>query len=312
MSDQLLYRNFPTFLRQYFPYKVQKISINAGFTCPNRDGTKGFGGCTFCNNQTFNPEYCKTEKNVTEQIEEGKNFFAHKYPEMRYLAYFQAYTNTYCELEELKQKYEEALAVENVVGLVIGTRPDCMPEELLNYLAELNKKTFLMVEYGLESIYDETLKRINRGHTFKESVDAIQRTAERGILVGGHLILGLPCESKEMLIETAKCLSELPLNTLKLHQLQIIKGTKMALDYEAHPSDYYLYSNVDEYVDVVIDFVEHLKSDIVVERFVSQSPQHLLLAPQWGMKNYQIVNLVEKRMRERSTYQGKKVTHLMK
>ena len=177
MSTQLLYNDFPTFLRKYFPYKVQKISLNAGFTCPNRDGTKGWGGCTYCNNQTFNPDYCRTEKSITTQLEEGKCFFAHKYPEMKYLAYFQAYTNTYAELEGLKRKYEEALTVDGVVGLVIGTRPDCMPESLLRYLEELNKHTFLMVEYGIESTCDETLKRINRGHTYADTVEAVRRTA---------------------------------------------------------------------------------------------------------------------------------------
>lgn len=165
-----LYNEFTFFLKKYFPYKVQKISLNAGFTCPNRDGTKGLGGCTYCNNQTFNPEYCKTEKSVTRQLEEGKQFFAHKYPDMKYLAYFQAYTNTYDELEGLKRKYEEALSVDGVVGLVIGTRPDCMPDPLLHYLEELNKHSFLLVEYGIETTRDATLKRINRGHTYADTV----------------------------------------------------------------------------------------------------------------------------------------------
>ena len=156
MTEQPLYNEFPQFLRRYFPYKVQKISLNAGFTCPNRDGTKGQGGCTYCNNQTFNPEYCRTEKTVSVQLEEGKLFFAHKYPSMKYLAYFQAYTNTYAELESLKRKYEEALSVDGVVGLVIGTRPDCMPEDLLRYLETLNRQTFLLVEYGIETTCDET------------------------------------------------------------------------------------------------------------------------------------------------------------
>jgi len=169
----ILYNEFPLFLKRYFPYKVQKISLNAGFTCPNRDGVKGYGGCTYCNNQTFNPEYCRTEKSVTQQLEEGKVFFAHKYPEMKYLAYFQAYTNTYGELEALKRKYEEALSVSDVVGLVIGTRPDCMPDTLLHYLEEVNKNTFLLVEYGIESTHDATLRRINRGHTFQDTVDAV-------------------------------------------------------------------------------------------------------------------------------------------
>ena len=228
MSTQLLYNDFPTFLRKYFPYKVQKISLNAGFTCPNRDGTKGWGGCTYCNNQTFNPDYCRTEKSIAIQLEEGKCFFAHKYPEMKYLAYFQAYTNTYAELEGLKRKYEEALAVDGVVGLVIGTRPDCMPESLLRYLEDLNKHTFLMVEYGIESTCDETLKRINRGHTYADTVEAVCQTAACGILTGGHIILGLPGETHDTMVAHAEILSDLPLATLKIHQLQLIRGTRMA------------------------------------------------------------------------------------
>ena len=197
-TKSTLYNEFPLFLKRYFPYKVQKISLNAGFTCPNRDGNKGVGGCTYCNNQTFNPDYCRTEKSITRQLEEGKQFFAHKYPEMKYLAYFQAYTNTYCELEDLKRKYEEALSADGVVGLVIGTRPDCMPDSLLDYLEEMNRHTFLLVEYGIESTDDKTLCRINRGHTFHAAADAVERTASRGILTGGHVILGLPGETVQI------------------------------------------------------------------------------------------------------------------
>ena len=247
-----LYNEFTFFLKKYFPYKVQKISLNAGFTCPNRDGTKGLGGCTYCNNQTFNPEYCKTEKSVTRQLEEGKQFFAHKYPDMKYLAYFQAYTNTYAEFEGLKRKYEEALSVDGVVGLVIGTRPDCMPDPLLRYLEELNKHTFLLVEYGIETTRDVTLKRINRGHTYADTVETVNRTAACGILT----------------------------------------------------EEFDLFS-VDEYIDLVIDYVEHLRPDLILERFVSQSPKELLIAPDWGLKNYEFTARVQKRMKERGAYQGK-------
>ena len=226
MSQPFLYNDFSQFLKSHFPFKVQKISLNAGFTCPNRDGTKGLGGCTYCNNQTFNPDYCKTEKSITQQLEEGKRFFAHKYPDMKYLAYFQAYTNTYQNIEELKKKYEEALSVHGVVGLVIGTRPDCMPDHLLDYLEELNKKTFLLVEYGVESTSNEILKRINRGHTFEESEQTIRRTAGRGILTGAHIILGLPGEEHDEIVKQAAILSTLPITTLKIHQLQLIRGTR--------------------------------------------------------------------------------------
>lgn len=304
MNQKPAYNDFSTFLRNHFECKVQKISLNAGFTCPNRDGVKGKGGCTYCNNQTFNPEYCKTEKSVKEQLEEGKLFFARKYPDMKYLAYFQAYTNTYSELEELKQKYEEALSVDGVVGLVIGTRPDCMPNELLDYLQQLNEKAFLLVEYGIESTNDATLKRINRGHTYAETVDAVQRTASRGILTGGHVILGLPGETHDDIVNQAERLSQLPLTTLKLHQLQLIRGTRMAHEFEEHPEEFHLYE-VDEYIDLVIDYVERLRPEIVLERFVSQSPKELLIAPDWGLKNYEFTERVKKRMRERGAYQGK-------
>lgn len=298
------YNDFSAWLSTLFPYKVQKISLNAGFTCPNRDGTVGYGGCTYCNNQTFNPAYCRTEKSVTEQLEEGKQFFARKYPDMKYLAYFQAYTNTYGELQELKRKYEEALQVPDVVGIVIGTRPDCMPDELLDYLEELNRRTFLIVEYGVESTDNATLKRINRGHTFEAAEEAIRRTAEKGIRVGVHIILGLPGETNEQLIQQAGVLSSLPITTLKLHQLQLIKGTRMAAEFEKQPEDFHLYT-ADEYIDLVIDYVEHLNPRIVLERFVSQSPKELLIAPDWGLKNHEFTDKVRKRMRERDSWQGK-------
>lgn len=303
--NQPLYNEFPYFLKRYFPFKVQKISLNAGFTCPNRDGTKGQGGCTYCNNQTFNPDYCRTEKSISQQLEEGKLFFAHKYPEMRYLAYFQAYTNTYSELETLKRKYEEALSVDGVVGLVIGTRPDCMPDSLLHYLEILSRQTFLLVEYGIETTNNETLKRINRGHSYEATADAVQRTAGSGILTGGHVILGLPGESHNDIVAQAGELSKLPLSTLKMHQLQLIRGTRMAREYQQNPADFHLFTDVDEYIELVIDYVEHLRPDIVLERFVSQSPRELLIAPDWGLKNYEFTARVQKRMKERGAYQGK-------
>lgn len=300
-----LYNDFPTFLRKHFPYKVQKISLNAGFTCPNRDGTKGWGGCTYCNNQTFNPDYCRTEKSIATQLEEGKQFFAHKYPEMKYLAYFQAYTNTYAGIESLKRHYEEALQTEGIVGLVIGTRPDCMPDALLHYLEELNRHTFLLIEYGIESIYDATLQRINRGHTFAETTDAVERTAARGLLAGGHVILGLPGETREEMLASPAVLSSLPLTTLKIHQLQLIRGTRMAREFAETPSGFTLFSGVDDYIDLAIDYVERLRPGLVVERFISQSPKELLIAPDWGIKNYEFAERMQKRMRERGAYQGR-------
>lgn len=304
MDSIRLYRDFGCFLKENFPFKVQKISLNAGFTCPNRDGTKGYGGCTFCNNQTFNPDYCRTEKSITQQLEEGRAFFSGKYPQMKYLAYFQAYTNTYADIDSLMAKYKEALSVDGVVGLVIGTRPDCMPDALLHELEKLNRQTFLLVEYGIESANDNTLVLINRGHTFAQTCEAVRRTVACGIRVGGHVILGLPQEEREELLRQAEVISGLPLTTLKLHQLQLIRGTKMARQFAEHPEWFHLYS-AEEYIDLVIDYVERLRPDLVLERFVSQSPKSLLIAPDWGLKNHEFTDKVCKRMRERGAYQGR-------
>lgn len=288
------YVDFATFLSRFFPgQKVQKITITAGFTCPTRDGSMGKGGCTYCNNKSFSPNYAAKLRPITEQIDKGISFFRKKYPEMKYLAYFQSYTNTYGEVADCIAKYEEALAHPDVVGLIIGTRPDCMPEPLLEYLSELAKRTFLLIEYGVESTWDKTLERIQRGHTWQESVDTIQRTHEAGILVGAHIILGLPGESREEMIAHAERLSRLPITTLKIHQLQIIRGTIMAGEYLRSPSDFHLFTE-EEYIELCVDFVHHLRSDIVLERFVSQSPQELLLAPRWGWKNYEFTAKIRK------------------
>ena len=216
---------------------------------------------------------------------------------MKFLAYFQAYTNTYDTVEHLRMMYEEALQVKDVVGIVIGTRPDCMSDELLDYLSELNERTFLLVEYGIESANDETLLRINRGHDFACSRDAVQRTHDRGILTGGHIIIGLPGEDAQETLRQAPIISSLPLDILKIHQMQIVKGTRLAQQYMAHPFHVY---TVDEYIDVVVRYIRLLRSDLVLERFVSQSPKELLIAPKWGLKNYEFTNLLNKRLKEMS------------
>lgn len=304
MNSKKNYNDFSEFLSQKFPYKVQKISINSGFTCPNRDGSKGRGGCTYCNNQSFSPGYGKPTKTISEQLKDGIDFFSHKYPEMKYLAYFQSYTNTYDSVEKLITMYEEALAYPDVVGLVVSTRPDCMPDELLDYFAELNKKTFVLIEYGVESTLNKTLERVNRQHTWEESVETIEKTAGREIPVGAHLILGLPGETYDDILSHAQKLSELPLTTVKLHQLQIIKGTAMAKEYALLPESFYMYE-LDEYVDLCVDFSERLNPDFHIERFASQSPKSLLIAPDWGLKNYELTEKVIKRFRESYTFQGR-------
>lgn len=289
------YHDFGTWIRNQLPFRVQKISIDAGFTCPNRDGRIGIGGCIFCDNKSFNPSYCSHKKSVTEQLEDGKHFFAKKYPDMKYLAYFQAYTNTYDAVDKLKELYEEALKVEDVVGIVIGTRPDCISSELLDYLEELNKRTFLIVEYGIESCNDDTLRYINRGHDFVCTRKAIEDTARRGIYVGGHVIMGLPGEDASESLRQAPIISSLPLTMLKIHQMQIIKGTRLAKIYKERP--FHLYT-IEEYIDLITQYIGLLRSDLVLERFVTQSPPDMLIAPKWGLKNYEFTNLLNNRLRE--------------
>lgn len=295
------YNDFGTWIRARFPFKVQKISIDAGFTCPNRDGRTGTGGCTYCDNRTFNPTYCDRRKTMSEQLEEGKAFFARKYPEMRYLAYFQAYTNTYAPVSSLATMYEEALCTENVVGIVIGTRPDCINEALLDYLKTLSRRAFVLIEYGIETANNTTLRRINRGHTFECTQRAIEMTHRRGILVGGHIILGLPGEDAAESIRQAPIISSLPLDILKIHQMQIIRGTVLAREYARKPFHIY---NVDEYIQLIIDYIARLRKDLILERFVSQSPADLLIAPKWGLKNYEFTNRLVNRMKKIGAFQG--------
>ncbi len=298
-----LYRDFSDFIAGYFKGKIQKISVNAGFTCPNRDGTVGTGGCTYCNNQAFNPDYCHPALSVIGQIEKGKEFFARKYPSMEYLAYFQAYTSTHGDMARLMDAYGEALSVDGVRGLVIGTRPDCMPDELLERLSALNRSKFILIEYGAESSHDCTLRLINRCHDWKCTEDAVMRTSKAGIPVGLHLIMGLPGETEDDMLLTVDRVSQLPLQTVKLHQLQLLKGTRMAADVDNGVYDIRRYT-VDEYIDLCCRVVERMNPDIAIERFTSQSPAGLLLYPRWGLKNYEFVNLLNNRLRKLGIRQG--------
>ena len=297
------YLNYNQVLKSEFSERVQKISINAGFTCPNRDGSKGKGGCTYCNNQTFSPEYCKPAKTITQQIEEGIDFFK-KYESQIYLAYFQSYTNTYDSLDKLKAIYEEALSHPKVVGIVVGTRPDCVNDEILDYFAELSRRCYVMVEYGIESTDDRTLEFINRRHDYACAEAAIRKTAARGIRTGAHLILGLPHESRETILSHATKISKLPLTAIKLHQLQLVKNTKMARQYAENPEWFKLYT-ADEYIDLIIDFIELLNPRIAVERMISQSPPGFVIAPDWGLKNFEFIVKVEKRLAQRNARQGR-------
>ena len=298
------YNDYPSFIKNKFGGRVQKLSINAGFTCPNRDGSKDVKGCSYCNNNTFRPGYCEPDKSVTKQVDEGISFFSKKYPEMRYMAYFQSFSNTYGDLKLLDRIYSEALDHPKIIGMVIGTRPDCVDEKILDLIAEKGRKYFVTVEYGIESTLDKTLERINRQHDFEETRRAISATKARKIHTGGHLILGLPGESKEEMLGHAIAISDLDVGTLKLHQLQIVKHTTFAKEYSKKASDFHLF-DLEEYIELTVDFLEQLASKITVERFVNQAPFDMLIAPKWGLKNFEIVAKIEKRLKERDTWQGK-------
>jgi uncharacterized protein len=301
------YNDFSSFIRRKFNGRVQKVSIDAGFTCPNKDGTKGVGGCTYCNNNTFNPDYCKPIKPIKQQIEEGIEFFSRKYKTQKYLAYFQAFTNTYAPLSDLRKMYEEALSHPDVIGLVIATRPDCIKDEVLDYLEELAASgNFIKLEFGLESTKNETLEAINRCQTHEEAINAFNRADGRGLHLGGHLILGLPGETKEDMLNHARMVSQLPINTLKIHHLQIVKHTMMAVQFKKTP-EMFTFMELDEYIDLVVDFVELLKPEIIIERFFSESPSNMLIYPQYGLKNFEVKHLVEKRLEERDSMQGRLV-----
>jgi len=291
------YRDYADYLAERFPCKMQKLTVNAGFTCPNRDGTLGYGGCTYCNNASFSPAI--GGDGVTGQLLRSRVFFSHKYPAMRYIAYFQSYTNTHGDIDRLLALYREALAVDGVDAIIIGTRPDCVSPVLLDALAEINRTHRVIMEYGAESSHNATLQLVNRCHTWECTVRAVAMTRERGIDVGLHLILGLPGETKEMMLRTIDAINDVLPDTVKFHQLQLIKGTKLARQVERGEIDIPRFS-VDEYISLCCDIIDRLNPSIAIERFVSQAPDSLLIYPRWGLKNYQFTNLLHNALRNRA------------
>jgi hypothetical protein len=303
------YNSYVDFFRHNYGNRIQKIVVDAGFTCPNRDGTVSFGGCTYCNNDAFHPSYSVPSKSVTQQIEEGIRFHLNRYRRAEnYLAYFQSYSNTYAPLERLKELYEEALSHPSVKGLVIGTRPDCVDGEKLDYLRKLSEKHIIIVEYGIESCYDRTLERINRGHNFAKAKEAVKETAVRGIHQGAHFIFGLPGETKEEMLEMTSVINTLPINSVKFHQLQIIKGTFMEQDFAERPEDFVQFG-MEEYIDFFISFLERLRPDLYIERFAGEVPPRFVNSMPWGtIRNVELLRLLEKRLEELDTYQGRYFT----
>jgi len=301
-----LYNSYSSHFKKLFGERIQKVTINAGFTCPNRDGKIATGGCTFCLNEAFNPSYCSPTKTVTQQIEEGIEFHSRRYAKAtKYLAYFQAFSNTYKPLEELKKIYQEALDHPKIIGLIIGTRPDCIDNEKLEYLAEIAKTHYVTIEYGVESIFDKTLVEINRGHNVQTAKDAIELTAKYNLNIGAHFILGLPGETRQMHIDQCDVINSLPITTIKFHQLQIMKGTAMEKDYNANPEKYHFFE-LDEYLDLMVDIFEKLRADLIIERFAGESPPRYHAGHPWGLvRNETLWQMLTKRMKERNTYQGR-------
>lgn len=305
-GGQRRYNSFTDHIKAKFGGRLQKLTINAGFTCPNRDGTVGTGGCIYCDNEAFNPSYCIPAKSITQQIDEGITFHNFRYRRaIGYMAYFQAYSNTYGKLDHLVSLYDEALSHPAVKGIIIGTRPDCVDEEKLEYFRYLSKKTFLLIEYGVESCYDRTLIDINRGHTFQQSVDAIKLTHEKGIHCGIHLILGLPGESIDEILNETQIISGLPIQTLKLHQLQIVKNTRLAEEYKTQPEKFHLLS-LDEYIDLVIRFVELLNPKIMIDRFTAEIPPRFLEVAVWqNLRADEVLRKIEHSLITLDSWQGK-------
>lgn len=310
-GDDRRYNSYANHFRRMVGSRVQKVAVNAGFTCPNRDGSLSTGGCTFCNNGAFTPSYCQPQKSITRQIDEGIEFHRRRYRSAeRFLAYFQSFSNTYAPLDHLRRLYDEALSHPLVAGIVVGTRPDCVDEPMLDYFASLARDHYVALEYGIESTFDATLRAVNRGHDFAAAQRAVAMTAERGVHVGAHFILGLPGESDEMLMEQIERINALPLNTVKFHQLQIFRDTPMAHEYDLHPERFRSWS-IGEYIDLFVEILRRLRPDLVVERFASEAPPRYHYACNWGLvRNQTLWSMLEKRLCELDAWQGEKFVHL--
>ena len=321
--DGKRYNTFVGYYKRVYGERLQKLVIDAGFTCPNRDGTVGYGGCSFCDNAAFHPSYSTAGKSIAAQIDEGIEFHQVRYRNTRhYLAYFQSYSNTYAPLTRLKELYLEALSHPHIVGIVIGTRPDCIDEEKLDWLAELKAGRALpdwhrdgfgspvvKVEYGIESCYDATLLRVGRGHDVAAAERAVKLSAERGLDPGAHFILGLPGESRSMLVDQCSFISSLPLHSVKFHQLQLVKGTRIEKEYAAVPDDF-LRLDLPEYLDLVVDILERLRPDLYIERIAGEVPPRFVNETQWGLiRNFQILHLLDDRLSSRDTWQGRLFRH---
>lgn len=301
------YHAYADYFRLKFGKRYRKIPVDAGFTCPDRNGKRETGGCIYCNNEAFSPSYCKNSKNIADQLKLGMQFNRNKYGQDTFnIAYIQTYTGTYARLTELIEKYSAALSVEGISGIAISTRPDCLNDSILDFLGQLAEKYYVVIEIGIESCYNATLEKINRGHSFETTMESLYRLNKRKLTVCGHIILGLPGESREMILEEARKLSLLPVQILKIHQLQILKNTRLAEDFRKNPEKYHLLS-LDEYISLVTAFLEHLSPEIWIERLCAEVPQKYLEISPWKSLSAEKINhLIESYMRQNKTWQGKK------
>lgn len=296
------YNSFSSFVKKRFGQSVQKVNIDAGFTCPNRDGSVSTGGCTYCNNESFKPGHCRPTLSVTEQVQNGITYLTRRYRAKRFLAYFQAYTNTHAPVSRLRTLYEEALAVPNVIGLAIGTRPDCVDSEKLDLLEELAQKHFVLVEYGIQSTQEKTLRAINRGHDFECFLRAVTETNKRGLETGAHMIVGFPTETLQETLDGAHAITASGVGFLKIHQLQIIKDTPLQQEYERNPFHVLEY---DEYLSLVGEFLDRVGPEIVIQRLFATAPEEILIAPHWGRDRHQVLRDITTHMNSKGLYQGR-------
>lgn len=296
------YNAYIDYLKQRFGSRVQKVIVDAGFTCPNRDGSKGVGGCTYCNNDSFKPPYCLPNMSVADQVKEGIEFLSRRYKVDKFIVYFQSYSNTYASLRHLQKLYEEALNHPQVIGLAVGTRSDCIDEQKIDYFSQLARDYYVTLEYGLESPYDKTLRWIRRMHDFESWEKAVKLTAGRGIHICAHIILGFPTESRDEMLKTAEIVSKYPIDYLKIHHLHVVKKTILEKIYRENPFPLPAYR---DYVDLVTEFLQRLKPEIKVQRLVGETHPRILVVPNWGIRANIIQQHIEEKLAERDIWQGK-------
>ena len=296
------YNTYRPYIKEKLGYRVNKLSVDMGFTCPNRDGNLAVGGCVYCNNDSFVPPYARARFSMDQQITNGMDYLKKRFKAEKFIVYFQSYTNTYDSVEKLEEMYRNALKYEDVIGIAVGTRSDCIDEEKINMFEKLAKHCYVSLEFGIESIYDKTLEFMNRGHDYQSVLDAIDMSKGRGFVIGAHIIVGMPTETREEMLAMAGEVSSLGIDVFKVHNLHIVRNTPLARMYRKEPFSLF---NFEEYIDFIIEFLERLSPDMVIERLFTDTPHQLLIAPDWGKSHLQILQAIEAELERKDTYQGR-------